>query len=257
MSDASSNYGDDDASYISDSDTIDNAPDALLAALAAAGDIEQCAQLMSSEVHTFNLARSRLGRGGVATLTYALLRAASSHTGEASRLLALNLADAGVSGVEAAALVRASAPSFSLTLNLADNALGSDGVAAVAAALGCENGVHSLDLSGNEIGDAGAVILADALTHNSTLRSLSIFNNNIGTDGALALARALARNSTIHTLDAYYNAIGVDGAVALASVLEANTTLTQVKLFPRPREADERASAWNSIAAACAVRTCE
>lgn len=100
-------------------------------------------------------------------------------------------------------------------LNLGTNALGDDGVRALARAF--PNAIESLDLSENQIGANGARALADVLAMRDTsLLTLDLRDNVVGNEGARALAAALRSNATLRTLNLERNVISDEGARALS-----------------------------------------
>jgi hypothetical protein len=86
-------------------------------------------------------------------------------------------------------------------LSLAYNEVGSEGVAAIGAAIGSNSTLTLLDLECCGVGGAGAAALAAGLATNSSLSDLQLSGNAIGRDGTIALARVLRINDTLQTLD--------------------------------------------------------
>jgi hypothetical protein len=85
------------------------------------------------------------------------------------------------------------------TLCLRRNNIGTEGIAALAAALR-NSSLKTLNLWDDTIGAEGAAALADALKENLSLQTLHLWNNNIGAEGAVALADALKGNSHTRTI---------------------------------------------------------
>ena len=84
---------------------------------------------------------------------------------------------------------------------------------------------QTLDLSTNALGDQGITALADALTANSTLTFLDVHACGIHDSGATALAGALQNNCTLAVLNLKANYITDAGAIALAQVAIKSKTL--------------------------------
>ena len=80
-------------------------------------------------------------------------------------------------------------------------------------------------MSTNALGDQGITALADALTANSTLTFLDVHACGIHDSGATALAGALQNNCTLAVLNLKANYITDAGAIALAQVAIKSKTL--------------------------------
>ena len=109
----------------------------------------------------------------------------------------------GISDVGAKALAQALKSIDMITLNLSgnDNAIGVDGVVALAEALHHNSTLEKLVLGYISIGDDGAEALAKALCHNSTLKELRLYgNDSIGKKGTHQLIESLALNKSISHL---------------------------------------------------------
>ena len=129
------------------------------------------------------------------------------------------------------ALGRGGAPVLQ-ALHLSGNALGDDGVAAVAYDLlragGCPR-LRDLQLNHCEIGDAGASALGEALRDGAApeLQNLWLGGNMIGDYGADVLAEAITPGPGgalgLKRLALYSNAIGDAGALAVARAIEARS----------------------------------
>ncbi|HHO51298.1 MAG TPA: TIGR02996 domain-containing protein [Deltaproteobacteria bacterium] len=100
------------------------------------------------------------------------------------------------------------------TLDLSYNALGDQGVSALADALPDDAPLSALNLWGCAVGDAGVVALARSRCLGS-LRLLTLRDNVVGDVGALALARSGVLRG-LQVLDLSDNPVGVAGARALA-----------------------------------------
>ena len=100
--------------------------------------------------------------------------------------------------------------------------ISSEGVAALATALGKNTTLCTLRLNDNPIGREGAAALAQMLPQNRTLRSIYLHDCNISGEGVAAIATALCKNTTLRTLYLDHNPIGREGAAALAQMLPQN-----------------------------------
>jgi hypothetical protein len=115
-----------------------------------------------------------------------------------------------------------------VTLNLAGNVLGDEGVKQLAKALQSRHSLDSvstlthLDLSNTQCGPQGAIDIIRL----GRLKELHLFNNKLGSDGFLALAPTLrGGHSTLELLDLGGN--GADQAavvVLLSALIEASET---------------------------------
>lgn len=132
----------------------------------------------------------------------------------------LDLASNAVGNAGAAALGAAllTAPSITV-LSLENNGIGADGVApSFGEALKVNGQLERLVLRLNSIGNAGCVSIAEGLAANpaSGLLSMDLFGNDLGDSAASALASALqAPGVQLQELGLGKNEIGDDGAVAL------------------------------------------
>ena len=77
-----------------------------------------------------------------------------------------------------------------LSLQITSNAIGDEGVEALADFLGRSSALRTLKLGGNGLSDAAAAILADVIP--PSLHELDLSNNNIGDNGFLSLLHACA-----------------------------------------------------------------
>ncbi|GAA2890846.1 hypothetical protein Acy02nite_74120 [Actinoplanes cyaneus] len=134
----------------------------------------------------------------------------------------LDLCKQGVGPVEAGRITAAAAGNPHVRhLLLGTNALGSEGLTAVAAALRPGHGIETLYLGCNRIGPDGVAILAERLAGDDTVRALWLKRNPVGDDGLARLAVALAANPHLRTLDLVNTGITVTGLTTLADALVA------------------------------------
>jgi len=73
-------------------------------------------------------------------------------------------------------------------IDLEDNGIDDDGVAAIADALKVNCTLTKINLEDNDIGDYGAAVIADALKVNRTLMQINLKRNDIGEDGTAVIA---------------------------------------------------------------------
>ena len=106
------------------------------------------------------------------------------------------------------------------SLQLAVNDINDAGIAAIGAALGCQNNsLRVLCLYANNCTERGARALADALRCNSTLAELNLNGNFLRDAGATTLCDALRRNgSSVEKLLANGNEFTASGIAQLSSV---------------------------------------
>ncbi|HIF0233140.1 TPA: hypothetical protein ACXYK5_003087 [Legionella pneumophila] len=88
----------------------------------------------------------------------------------------------------------------------------------------------TLELASNDLGDEGVRVLAAVLTHNPRLRHLNLNHNQITKNGIKYLARALLTNSHLTHLHLEQNAVGALGMEYLSIALRANYTLVELTL---------------------------
>lgn len=132
----------------------------------------------------------------------------------------LDLCKQGVGPAEVARITAAAATSPHVRhLLLGTNALGSEGVTAVADALQPGHGIETLYLGCNKIGPDGVAILADRLATDDTVRALWLKRNPVGDEGVARLAEALSGNANLRTLDLVNTGITVTGLTTLADAL--------------------------------------
>jgi Ran GTPase-activating protein (RanGAP) involved in mRNA processing and transport len=113
-------------------------------------------------------------------------------------------------------------------LNVARNALGDGGVAALAAALPAS--LTTLDVRETDMAEAGAHALMEALSGNATLTTLHVARNPLGAGGAAALAAGLRRCVGVTTLDLTGVALGAAGAAAVGAAVATMPQLTALTL---------------------------
>lgn len=142
-----------------------------------------------------------LGDAGAAALAAALRTSASDNTpnDEATTvvfdILDLSSCDIGDAGAEALAMALESHPLCIRHLDLSNNCISDEGLAAIAAALLKSNGnsisLESVDLSNNkDVGDRGAAEIAKAMELGK-LMTVSLRSCHVRADGAEAFAQAL------------------------------------------------------------------
>jgi hypothetical protein len=108
------------------------------------------------------------------------------------------------------------------SLDLKCNALGPEGVVAIANCLDAVS--DELDVSNNDGGDAGAKVLSRALKRDPPLRSLRLAANDVGPEGAWWIADALGANDDLRELDVSSNPrVGDGGARDVAEELKARS----------------------------------
>lgn len=127
------------------------------------------------------------------------------------RLDSLSLADCGVTPASLAALANSEWLAGLAGLDLGGNALGEEGIAALARAE--VGGLDALGLSGCELTDSAVARLVRT-PGVGRLTCLHLADNRIGPDGAAALARARGLEGLV-ALDLDGNAIGDEGAAGL------------------------------------------
>ena len=117
-------------------------------------------------------------------------------------------------------------------LELREDKITTEGIAALAEALRSNTTLLTLDLRGNDIPDAGVCSLKYALSMgNSTLKLLNLSDNDITDDGAGHLAEILEGNEKLTHICLDTNKIGNQGVDMLADVLtHRNTSLEQLYL---------------------------
>ena len=130
-----------------------------------------------------------------------------------------------------------------VTLSVACNRFGNEGVQYIADSMHNETSVERLVLASVGLGSEGANHLANMLRVNKTLLHLDIglmkstaalseIPNRIGNDGAIALVDSLRENSTLRSLSLLYNNIHQEGLESIKNLLSSseNMTLTKVVL---------------------------
>ena len=129
-------------------------------------------------------------------------------------------------------------------LDLGDNEIREDGVAALGDALAVNKTLQSLSLRLNRVGDAGGESLFDGLRTNGTLTALDLSNNEIGTRAARGLVLALQENRTLSSLNLYCNALFAEGGEQVLQAAEASPALIALDVRgSHVAEADEEAIA--------------
>jgi len=124
-------------------------------------------------------------------------------------------------------------------LNLSGNALGDEGVQALAKAIedsGASCILRSLNLYDNCIGSIGSAMLSRALGVNSSLRHLNLMHNPLGDEGAECIAAALEghRSSAIQDLNLCHCSVGYFGAIAFIPVMSSSRELRLLDLDDNP-----------------------
>ncbi|WP_043511909.1 MULTISPECIES: gala protein [unclassified Actinoplanes] len=143
----------------------------------------------------------------------------------------LDLCKQGVGPVEVGRIAAAAAGSPHVRhLLLGTNALGTEGVEAVAGALRPGHGIETLYLGCNRIGPDGAAVLAERLAADDTVRALWLKRNPVGDEGVARLAAALAGNPILRTLDLVNTGLTVTGLTVLTDALVAGGARLQ-RLF--------------------------
>mgnify|MGYP006122639019 FL=1 len=108
-------------------------------------------------------------------------------------------------------------------LDVSSNGIGPAGAAFTSVSLCRNSTLRSLNLGDNAIGDDGVTALAlHVLQRNTTLEVLNLHSNAIGDRGLSALASTLKSTSTLRHLDLSRNLITIEGAAALARAFVAN-----------------------------------
>ncbi|WP_255658722.1 gala protein [Actinoplanes sp. L3-i22] len=134
----------------------------------------------------------------------------------------LDLCKQGIGPVEVGRIAAAAAGSPHVRhLLLGTNALGSEGVRAVAGALRPGHGIETLYLGCNRIGPDGVAILADRLAGDDTVRALWLKRNPVGDEGVARLAGALGGTANLRTLDLVNTGITATGLTTLTDALVA------------------------------------
>lgn len=122
-------------------------------------------------------------------------------------------------------------PSGLETLWFRGNAVGDEGVSAIARALGMrENALERLSLAENEIKEAGARNLSLSLKENSSLKQLWLYGNYLHDNGAWHIGDALAVNTTLREIYLGENSIGDLGAHRIGRILVYNRSLKKLEL---------------------------
>lgn len=160
--------------------------------------------------------------GAVHSFVHGLSLAALSGFGRRLRKLAVCKSSFGDTGAANLALVLSSMPLDALEfLDLSSNAIGPNGMKALAPALGKLQKLSHLALPRNRIGDAGAESLAEGVKGCTTVTILNLDHNSIGDQGAGHLAGLLAASATLETLSLANNLISDAGGEQLAAALGA------------------------------------
>ncbi|CAK0823045.1 unnamed protein product [Prorocentrum cordatum] len=156
-------------------------------------------------------------------------------SGAAPRLMRFYLADNRVGDEGAARLAAALGALQELrVLGLRHNRVADEGVARLAAALGALPELRELRLGGNRVGDEGVVCLAAALLAPEApqnLQLLDLYENRVGDEGAARLAEALGALPELRELGLGGNRVGDEGAARLAAALRAPEALQHLQLL--------------------------
>ena len=99
-----------------------------------------------------------------------------------------------IAGLLAARLLGSSNGAQLTTLNLADTALGREGMAPLATALQSHKQIKELDISNNQLGPTGCTSLCDVLRVNRSLRTVVLLGEKLGLRTSENLGRALLEN---------------------------------------------------------------
>jgi Ran GTPase-activating protein (RanGAP) involved in mRNA processing and transport len=182
-------------------------------------------------VTSLDLRYNEIGDEGAGYLSEAMIVASKAEEGPC-RFQSLILGNCLISNDGAKSLAEALGRKDNLMkeLDLRENQIGDDGVAALAQALTIKQGLLTLDLRENQIGNKGAQSIANALSNQCTLTDLNLSDNQIGNDGARSLAHSLALNSHLKRLLLYANLIGDSGAESFLRSMEFNDSLTHLDL---------------------------
>uniref|UniRef100_A0A8C2J608 NLR family, CARD domain containing 3 n=1 Tax=Cyprinus carpio TaxID=7962 RepID=A0A8C2J608_CYPCA len=185
-------------------------------------------ELLIGLSHVSSLQSNSVSDRGIKALSHAL----QSNQG----LSCLNLREnsIGVAGAKdiakALKLTKNNVSVVCFSVSLQENALGDNGVIALAFALRSNSSLSVLYLQGVSAGKSGAVALADALVVNESLHTLDLRGNSIGMEGAKAFSSALKKNRSLRSLNLQENSLGMDGAIFIATALRGNHQLTYINL---------------------------
>eukprot|EP00300_Choanocystis_sp_HF-7_P026809 c3080_g1_i1.p1 GENE.c3080_g1_i1~~c3080_g1_i1.p1 ORF type:complete len:296 (+),score=61.58 c3080_g1_i1:129-1016(+) len=147
-------------------------------------------------------------------------------------LIVVNLKGNNVGVVGARMLARVMAETLPqwVELNVAANALASEGIWALSEQLKICSTLTTLDLSDNHVGPVGAHAFADIIEFSPSLKKLGLANTGLRAEGTATVCSVLARNKTILELSLASNYLGDKGAKAVASMIPLNDTLTTLNL---------------------------
>lgn len=141
-------------------------------------------------------------------------------------------------------------------LGLGDNAIGDEGIRAIADAVSRTRApLTNLGLSNNAFGDVGACLLAAALEKSESLEVLDLRGNKIGPAGAARLSEALQRAPRLRKLKLGQNAVGDAGARDLAEALPRCEGLEELALESNGITDIGCKSIVESLEAGCNLRT--
>ncbi|RIB09219.1 hypothetical protein C2G38_2251527 [Gigaspora rosea] len=134
---------------------------------------------------------------------------------------------------ENTALTSLIANTYSSSLNISNNQLGSDGGSALAISLFKNKTQESLNLSSNEIGLEGGYALANALSGNVSLTSLDFKHNTLDqkVERGKALAISLFKNTILVSLNLNNNQLSSEGGEALMEALCNNNSLNSLNFW--------------------------
>ena len=121
-----------------------------------------------------------------------------------------------------------------MSVDLAGEKIGCDGIKAIAGALILNTSLKRLVLGGVVFGcgidEKGISVLANALVQNRTLMELDLRSNKINDVGAKALANKLQEHCSLVRIDLRSNPIGDEGAKALVDLVQNRQNKLQIAL---------------------------
>ena len=115
-------------------------------------------------------------------------------------------------------------------LDLTRNALGTDGISALAPCFCYLTNLVELSLGSNNIGAEGGKALSKGLVHLTLLERLYLYENDLGPEGCAAVSQGLEGTLKLKQLYLSYNRIEDKGCVALSAALPVLTNLESIGL---------------------------